>query len=360
EFNVPKTAGDVKSLKLPCVVASQALADGQHVHNADIHAFSDPWELGRTPDYTNVRLATVTGNDANALGFYFGDSFGNLWRHQLGKDEHVNKPYNWFKKCDPNCDTASAPEVMFVARDSSGRNQPITVTPETGYYGGDGIAVAVGTGSYVYTYDSNVVSKVYDSSQSVYLLRDMGSVAASSGSFKGRCSDKEDKNCLMELPVSAVKNKDGAYVRKVNAENLKGYKTANYGWYMDLIPVDPSSGSQLSNTGERIDTNMLIIDNMLTITPNTPAVGDNCRGSGTSSLQQINYMTGSLTTEKEIKALVTHLSATIHYDEKGIPNVVIHATVDNAEKEEGSEAIHSIELNQDVNPTRSSSWIRLF
>ncbi|WP_406546880.1 pilus assembly protein [Succinimonas sp.] len=357
EFNVPKTASVVKGLKLPCVVASQALADAQHVHDADIHAFSDPWDLGRTPDYTSVRLAIVSGNDANALGFYFGDSFGNLWRHSLGNDAYVNKPYNWFKKCDSDCsDTVIAPKVMFVARDSSGRNQPITVTPETGYYGGDGIAVAVGTGSYIYTYDSNVVSKVYNSSQSVYLLRDMGSVAASAAEFKGRCGSKTDVNCLKPLNVSSAV-KDDKYYRSATV-NTEYNKTQNYGWYMDLIPYD--ANGPISNSGERIDTNMLIIDNKLTITPNIPAVGDNCRGSGTSSLQQIDYMAGTLSTEKEIDALVTHLSATIHYDENGMPGVVIHATVDNAEKKEGDEAIHSIELTQDVNPTRSSSWIRLF
>ncbi len=357
EFDVElNSANDAKLLKLPCVVASAALADAQTVHETSINAFSDPWGLGRTPDYTNVRLATVTGNDANALGFYFGDSFGNLWRHPLGKDGHVNKPYNWFKKCDPNCDTASAPAVMFVAKDSTGRNQPITVAPETGYYGGDGIAVAVGTGSYIYTYDSNVVSKVYNSSQSVYLLRDMGSVAASASGFKGRCGSTTDVNCLKPLNVSSAL-KDKKYYRSATL-STEYNETQNFGWYLDLIPHD--ANGPISNSGERIDTNMLIIDNMLTITPNTPAVGDNCRGSGTSSLQQINYMTGSLTTEKEIKALVTHLSATIHYDEKGIPSVVIHATVDNSEKEEGGDAIHSIELKQDVNPTRSSSWIRLF
>ncbi len=363
EFNVPKTAAVVKSLKLPCVVASQALTDIQHVHNADIHAFSDPWNLGRTPDYTNVRLATVTGNDANAKGFYFGDSFGNLWRHPLGKTKHVNKPYNWFKKCDPSCSVAIAPTVMFVAKDSAGKNQPITVTPETGYYGGDGIAVAVGTGSYVYTYDSNVVSKVYNSSQSVYLLRDMGSVSAAYSGFTGRCGIGDtgtNANCLKPLYVSAnLDQTTKKYSRSaVVNSNYKG--VLNYGWYMDLIPVDPDTGLQINNTGERINTNMLIIEDQLTITPNTPAVGDNCRGSGTSSLQQINYIAGTLSTKQEINALVTHLSATIHYDEKGIPSVVIHATVDNAEKKEGDEAIHSVELNQKVNPTRSSSWIRLF
>ncbi len=360
EFKDSKPLATVKALKLPCVVASQALADGQHVHGADIHAFSDPWGLGRTPDYTNVRLATVTGNDANALGFYFGDSFGNLWRHPLGKDEHVNKPYNWFKNYDENSGNS---KVMFVAKDSSGRNQPITVTPETGYYGGDGIAVAVGTGSYVYTYDSNVVSKVYNSSQSVYLLRDMGSVSAASGGFTGRCSGSEksgEVHCLKPLKVSASQNNVTKKYSRTAIVDPEYTATKNYGWFMDLIPVDPSTGAEISNSGERIDTNMLIIDNQLTITPNTPAVGDNCRGSGTSSLQQIDYMAGTLSTKQEIDALVTHLSATIHYDEKGIPNVVIHATVDNAEKTEGSEAIHSIELNQNVNPTRSSSWIRLF
>ncbi|MBQ3682228.1 MAG: hypothetical protein II922_04020 [Succinimonas sp.] len=358
-----ESGNDLKSLKLPCVVASAALSDSiPSNQKADgVNAFTDPWDLGRTPDYTNVRLATVTGNDANALGFYFGDSFGNLWRRSLGSDNHVNKPYNWFKDYDQNSAGASGvPKVMFVAKDSNGRNQPITVTPETGYYGGDGIAVAVGTGSYIYTYDSDVVSKVYNSSQSVYLLRDMGSVAASSGNFKGRCGSKTDAHCLMALPVEKMQKDDGSYTRKASAINTSEYSTANYGWYMDLIPYDTSTGSQISNSGERIDTNMLIIDNKLTITPNIPAVGDNCRGSGTSALQQIDYMTGQLNTEKEIKALVTHLSATIHYDEKGIPSVVIHATVDNVEKTEGAEAIHSIELKQDVNPTRSSSWIRLF
>ena len=353
-----ESANVAKDLKIPCVVASAALTDDQEFHEIGINAFSDPWNLGRTPDYTNVRLATVTGNDANALGFYFADSFGNLWRHALGNDNYVNKPYNWFKEYDDSSKTVRLPRVMFVAKDSGGRNQPITVTPETGYYGGDGIAIAVGTGSYIYTYDSDVVSKVYNSSQSVYLLRDMGSVSAASGSFKGRCSasNKEDKHCLKPLNVSSTE-KDDEYYRSATV-STEYNKTENYGWYMDLIPY--GADGQISNSGERIITNMLIIDNMLTITPNIPAVGDNCRGSGTSSLQQINYMTGKLTTEKEIKALVTHLSATIHYDEKGIPSVVIHATVDNVEKTEGSEAIHSIELNQDVSPTRSSSWIRLF
>ena len=364
EFNVSKTSAEVKSLKLPCVVAAAELSDSIPTNQKveGVSAFTDPWNLGRTPDYTSVRLATVSGNDANAMGFYFGDSFGNVWRHPLGKDTYINKPYRWFKKCDPTCNQeVSVPSVMFVAKDSNGRNQPITVTPETGYYAGDGIAVAVGTGSYVYTYDSNEVSKEYNSSQSVYLLRDMGSVAVTASGFKGRCGTGDkgtDVDCLKPLSVSRVE-KGGKYTRSaVVDDDYKGKK--NYGWFMDLIPYDTSTGTQITNSGERIDTNMLIIDNKLTFTPNIPAVGDNCRGSGTSSLQQVEYMSGTLSTEKEIDALVTHLSATIHYDEKGVPSVVIHATVDNAEKTEGAEAIHSIELKQDVNPTRSSSWIRLF
>ena len=368
EFNHPISTDTAQAYKIPCVIAATPLKAEHSANKENIsNVFSDPWgnEIGRKPAYTGARVATLTSNDANAIGVYFADTFGYVWKLALGTGNvnYLNTPQNWFKKCSSltsqECSGVNTPEVIFIARDTSYRNQPITATPEVGFYNGDGIGVIVGTGSYMYTYDSNVVSKYYNDAQSLYMLRDGGDVSVDSTVFTGRCNDEHKTDCLKPVVVS----KQGKYSRNFALSTSATYvDSGNYGWYVDLNPYDPSTGNgPIMNSGERISTNMLVLGNEVTVTPNIPIVGDRCSGSGRSSMITINYISGNGSTEREIKALVNSLTVTVHYDENGLPHVVKHAGLDNSENgEEGVDGMGSVEVDANIAPTKNASWIKLY
>lgn len=366
EFNKEITAETAADYKLPCVVAATSLDEIQKANKVDItNAFSDPWGLGRRPAYTAAKVINLVGDDADSIGFYFADTFGYVWKHTLGTSitGYVDRPYNWFKcktgnsACSGDTNT---PKVIFIAQDKYKKNQPITAVPVMGYYGGDGIGIIVGTGSYMYSYDSDDVSKTYNDAQSLYMFRDAGSVTVADDAFTGRCEDQNGQHCLK--PLTVTKQTETNY-RQFNLPNLNAYQQAgNYGWYVDLNPYDPVTGQgPIYHSGERISTNMLVLDNTVIVTPNIPIVGDLCSASGRSSMITIDYINGVGSTDREIKALVNKLSVTIHYNNSEKKSVSVHAGLDNAEgNEEGKDGMGSVDKPHPFQETKNSSWMKLY
>lgn len=193
--------------------------------------------------------------DNTAKVFYGGDLLGNLWRFDV--DSQVT-PF------------ASAYRLaQFVV---SGVPQPITTKPqlaEVSYAGTKVKVVYVGTGRYLGTGDLSNTDL-----QSVYAIKDTWSDSSALG-------DVRTSNTMVEQKLST--DASNSSIRKAET-NAVDWSTKN-GWMVDL---------KLS-TGERVNVNMSLALNVLSVATNVPTA-DACDAGGRSWLYKFDIATGSAVT----------------------------------------------------------------
>ncbi|TXC66595.1 hypothetical protein FSC37_14465 [Piscinibacter aquaticus] len=195
----------------------------------------------------NAYVASEIDNTAKV--FYGGDLLGNLWRFDL--DSNV-QPYGSAHRM-----------AEFV---EGGKAQPVTVRPELAdlnYLGSTYTVVFVGTGRYLGTGDLNNLEQ-----QSVYALKETFS---STG-----LGDVRASNTLVTQTISTAAS--GAL--RTASTNAVNWSTKN-GWLVDL----PSSG-------ERVNVNMILALNVLSVATNVPTT-DVCDAGGRSWLYKFDMGTGS-------------------------------------------------------------------
>lgn len=185
------------------------------------------------------------------VGAYAGDYRGNLWRFLL----------------DPSSGLWGAAEVFFVAKDGSGKRQPITAAPTLRKHPGGGVMVLFGTGKFFEANDRSDKSV-----QSVYGLRDTGAT------ISGRSS-------LVQQNITSSLDMDTA--TRVVSDNNVDWITKR-GWYLDLNSTLSSNPS-----GERVVAAAALNFDIALF--NTYAPGANaCTGAGAGYLMAFNAFTGGI------------------------------------------------------------------
>jgi type IV pilus assembly protein PilY1 len=190
--------------------------------------------------------------DNNAKRFYGGDLLGNLWRFDTDNLVAPNQ---------------AALRLAYFSAGSPATVQPITTEPslaQVNYNGSNYPVVYVGTGKYLGTTDLTDTSQ-----QTVYALKDpltntpLGNAHASS-SVVAQTLSQASANAAPTVTNLAV-----------------DWSTMN-GWRLDLL-----------NAGERVNVDMQLLNNTLTLASNIPSV-DVCTSGGSSYLYQLDIGTGSV------------------------------------------------------------------
>jgi type IV pilus assembly protein PilY1 len=198
----------------------------------------------------NAFIASELDNTAKV--FYGGDLLGNVWRFDI--DSNV-APFG---------------KAFLLANLSVGSTpQPITTIPtlaEINYLGSTYTVVYVGTGRYLGTGDVSNTDQ-----QSIYALKDDGSTT---GLGNVRASGK-----LVTQTISNATSSTGTAIRQATS-NAVAWNTKS-GWMVDL----PSSG-------ERVNVNMLLALNVLSVATNIPT-SDVCDAGGKSWLYRFDIGSGA-------------------------------------------------------------------
>ena len=169
----------------------------------------------------------ATAADGSARYAYAGDLQGRLWRFTLG----------W---------SSATATLLFTARDSAGRPQPIAHAPQLAFAPGGGYLVLFGTGKFLEADDAHPASFV---PQSFYAVRDR-----LAGPVAGR-------SALAERHLSG----SGPYTVTGRPVNYSGDE-ADEGWYLDF----PNARG-----GERLAGPPMLLDGAVAFDTLQPT-GDSC------------------------------------------------------------------------------------
>ena len=316
----------LKSAAIPCITRIIPISEGESDVNEDPWGFynSNNKRVGRknviapVSDYTSSSINEfATNTESMHYGaLYFGDLFGRVWKIDLSEldatatdnSEYLNVQ-NWGKE-----NTPSEPQVIFRAVDANDVAQPITTSVAVGYHPQGGIGLIFGTGSLWTVADRTIISKKYNESQSLYMIRDMsnftgtGDINASDLAKSGypvrRCnpfSYAETEHCLIPLVESEHKikkeEKDSTgnkheveYVyRKISVDpSIQASSIKNiYGWYFDLNGFDENDKGQA-----RIYVDPQVISSKyMSVAVNIPDFSDSCDDKGSSYIIRGNWST---------------------------------------------------------------------
>ena len=195
--------------------------------------------------------------DNTAKRFYAGDLLGNLWRFDT---DNLVAPTN------------AALRLAYFA--AGGVPQPITTQPSLAQvnYGGSQFAVAyVGTGKYLGTTDLGNTAL-----QSVYAIKDPLT--------NSPLGDAHASSSVVAQTLSLSNPADQYSTRNVTSLPVN-WSTGN-GWRVDLTVAT------LPTPGERVNVDMQLLNNTLSVATNIPA-SDVCASGGTSYFYQFDIGTGS-------------------------------------------------------------------
>lgn len=189
---------------------------------------------------------------------FAGDLSGNLWKFNLTSSGSGADDFEVSLK------SGNTPQPLYIAKDSAGKRQPITVKPEIAAHpqeGVDGNIILFGTGR---MYSVGDVSDT--STQTLYGIWDKKSANGSSNAFTGR-SSLEQRSILFE---GSAFNRQ---VRVVDAPANEIDWDSKRGWLLDL--TSPTQGAE----GERVIFSPRILLNRLVVQTAIPS-GDPCLGGG--------------------------------------------------------------------------------
>ncbi len=213
---------------------------------------STPAGTTTTPSGLAKINAFVTSEiDNTARIFYGGDLLGNVWRFDI--DSNV-APYG--------------KAFLLAQLIAGGVPQPVTTKPEIAElnYQGSKIAVVyVGTGKYLGTSDLSNADL-----QSIHALKDDFSQTG--------LGDVISRTDVVKQTITTATNAAGESIRKSSGDAVDW--SLKKGWRIDL----PS-------TGERINVNMILALNVLSVASNVPT-SDVCDAGGRSWLYKFDIGTG--------------------------------------------------------------------
>ncbi|MHC5351790.1 pilus assembly protein [Metapseudomonas furukawaii] len=214
--------------------------------------------------------ATDSSGNIYVKDVYAGDLSGNLWKFNL-KDNGSG-----VGDFEVSLGSGNKPQPLYIATDSGGVRQPITVKPEIAYHPdgvSQGVVVYFGTGRLYTAGDVVDLSK-----QSVYGIWDKLSGSGASTAFSGR-SDLDQRSILFE---GEAFDRD---VRVLDAPATAMDWSRKRGWYLDL--TSPTKGVQ----GERVIFAPRILLNRLVIETAIPS-SDPCLAGGSGWTMVLDLATG--------------------------------------------------------------------
>ncbi len=193
---------------------------------------------------------------------YGGDLYGNLWRYNISA-------------LTASGGTATI-QLLATLNDSSGTRQPVTTTPELGYVSSSRM-IYVGTGKYL-----GVTDVSNTQTQTIYAIKDpltgtSTSTAIYANPRSNACSTSIASSCFVKQILTDSGGVRSATSSVSYALNLN---TMN-GWFEDL----PESG-------ERVNTDAVLVRGTLTYTSNIPTTSSACATGGSSYLNYVSYATG--------------------------------------------------------------------
>ncbi|HEV7813646.1 MAG TPA: PilC/PilY family type IV pilus protein [Janthinobacterium sp.] len=197
--------------------------------------------------------ALVIGGDGAVRYAYAGDLQGNLWRF----DFSAGAP--WSNSVGPG----AGKQPLFVARDGSGRRQPITQQPAVVFAPGGGYLVMFGTGKFIEKADA--LPENFQP-QSFYAVRDTaGDAPAVLGGRAALAPRSLDAGAAND-PSAGAGEKDGLTVR--GGDIAYSGASAKAGWYVDFADVKP--GGERSVSGAVLAAGKVFFNTLL---PGSEACG---------------------------------------------------------------------------------------
>lgn len=210
-----------------------------------------------TPSNLGKINAWVDDPSLNIASVAYGvDLLGNIWRFDF----------------DNNYGSLGKESMLLANLTVSSTPQPITTKPVLAYIKKAGVIhkmIMVGTGRYLGTSDPANLEQ-----QSIYAIEDK--LETSSGIGSARTSNFLVNRSLTQSTV------DGQIIRTVSGGDIDW--TSKRGWYMDLNPGNNSPG-------ERVNVEMDLQYNMLTVAANVPDTNV-CNVGGYAWLYNIDIDTG--------------------------------------------------------------------
>jgi len=216
-----------------------------------------------TPNGLSSAIPVDTDGDHNVDAIYAGDLLGNLWKFDVSGATAGSWKIAY--------GTSSAPEPLFVAKDSSGTRQPITAKPQAGLHPINGTMIYFGTGQYFAVNDQIVGSN--PQVQTYYALRDTYTTAVSTPMTR---SNLQQQSILFETTTGY----------RITSANVVDYATKS-GWYMDLIQPAKTIGQ-----GERVVGASLLRNDRIVFVSMIPS-SNTCSTGGTSWLMEMDAVSGS-------------------------------------------------------------------
>lgn len=210
-----------------------------------------------TPSNLGKINAWVDDPSLNTASVAYGaDLLGNIWRFDF----------------DDNYGPTGKEAMQLASLAVSGTPQPVTTKPVLAYIKKSGVIhkmVLAGTGRYLGTSDPSDLSQ-----QSIYAIEDK--LDTSTGIGDARASNLLVPRTMTQSTV------DGKQIRTASGSDIDW--TSKRGWYIDLNP-----GS--NSPGERVNVDMDLQYNMLTVAANVPDTNV-CNVGGYAWLYNIDIDTG--------------------------------------------------------------------
>ncbi|TBV04696.1 pilus assembly protein [Phytopseudomonas dryadis] len=240
---------------------------------------------GETAGTLGNGLSRITDSDFNGDGIadyaYAGDLLGNLWRFDL-LDTSAEMPLT-ADATDAQFAVSFGGNPLYVARDASGKRQPITAAPTlVKHPSGVGYLAIVGTGRYLTTTDKTSTDR-----QSLYGIWDRKTAGEATNSSLSASKVRRDltqqtltQTTFNNATVFTLSNND---ITWYDAEGTADNNVNKWGWYLDF-----------TQSGERLIYNMNLYGNTLILSSITPTANA-CSAGMTGTVYGLNPRSGGAT-----------------------------------------------------------------
>lgn len=235
---------------------------------------------------TGVLNLDFTANAADAVEFfYLGDLHGQFWKLDMSKANFASsEAASWnLNKVSGYVNSSNNAIPMYIAKDSAGKVQPITMVPTIAFGPTGTYLLALGTGKYLEARDNNIDTSTQ--TQSFYVLYDSGSMytvdvqpdTGGQARFNGRARLQQGSISSGTITVPSFY---WNVPRSTNSTNKKA------GWYIDF-PLGGSSGGERQITSATLFGQDILFTSLL-----PPSASTDACGGGSSYFYQANLASG--------------------------------------------------------------------
>ncbi|WP_150914587.1 pilus assembly protein [Marinobacter halotolerans] len=221
--------------------------------------------------------------DFIADAIYAGDLFGNMWKFDVSGSAAAD----W----QVAHGTAAAPAPMFVAKDASGNELPITSRPTVGSHPDRSIApndviVYFGTGKYLESNDNDPSGQ---NTQAFFAIWDDGSVVSGRSSLLQQQIIGEVSTSEFDIRLTTDEEIRWEAELEDPTDPTSATLPAHSGWYMDLVNTQ---GGNTDNKGERVVFEPILRNDRVIFTTLIPSL-DECAAGGSGWLMEVSAISGA-------------------------------------------------------------------